>query len=80
MAQSVPYGITDLIANCGGLLGLFTGTSLLSLIEIAYFCSVRPLIKVVRWIGEVADNLHKPSSKVETTAEAVGKCDSVSNK
>ncbi|XP_055590905.1 pickpocket protein 28-like [Uranotaenia lowii] len=39
------YGSTDLIANCGGLLGLFMGVSLLSLMEIMYFCAVRPLIK-----------------------------------
>ncbi|XP_021709992.1 sodium channel protein Nach [Aedes aegypti] len=43
MIRSELYGFTDFIANCGGLLGLFTGTSLLSLVEIAYFCFVRPL-------------------------------------
>lgn len=35
------YGTIDLVANFGGLLGLFTGFSLLSLVEIAYFCSLR---------------------------------------
>ncbi|XP_055599041.1 pickpocket protein 28-like [Uranotaenia lowii] len=40
--RSELYGITDFLANCGGLLGLFMGVSLLSLAEIIYFCSIRP--------------------------------------
>lgn len=35
------FGITDFIASCGGLLGLFMGVSLLSLVEIIYFCTIR---------------------------------------
>jgi amiloride-sensitive sodium channel len=35
------YGPTDFLANFGGLLGLFTGFSVLSLMEILYFLSVR---------------------------------------
>ncbi|XP_018572876.1 pickpocket protein 28-like [Anoplophora glabripennis] len=35
------YGPTDFLANFGGLLGLFTGFSLLSLMEIIYFLTVR---------------------------------------
>lgn len=35
------FGITDFVANCGGLLGLFMGVSLLSLVEIIYFCTIR---------------------------------------
>ncbi|VEN46109.1 unnamed protein product, partial [Callosobruchus maculatus] len=35
------YGPTDFLANFGGLLGLFTGFSVLSLAEILYFLSVR---------------------------------------
>lgn len=35
------YGSTDFLANCGGLLGLFTGFSFLSTIEIIYFLSLR---------------------------------------
>lgn len=35
------YGSTDFLANCGGLLGLFTGFSFLSLVEILYFLSLR---------------------------------------
>lgn len=35
------FGITDFIANVGGLLGLFMGVSLLSIVEIIYFCTIR---------------------------------------
>ncbi|XP_056647766.1 pickpocket protein 28-like [Diorhabda sublineata] len=35
------YGPTDFLANFGGLLGLFTGFSLLSAAEIVYFLSIR---------------------------------------
>ncbi|CAH0564375.1 unnamed protein product [Brassicogethes aeneus] len=44
------YGPTDFLANFGGLLGLFTGFSILSLMEIFYFLSVR-LICNVRLYG-----------------------------
>uniref|UniRef100_A0A1B0DLX5 Uncharacterized protein n=1 Tax=Phlebotomus papatasi TaxID=29031 RepID=A0A1B0DLX5_PHLPP len=39
--RSELYGLTDFVANCGGLLGLFMGVSLLSIVEIIYFCSIR---------------------------------------
>ncbi|VEN49184.1 unnamed protein product [Callosobruchus maculatus] len=35
------YSLSDVIANFGGLLGLFTGFSILSAIEIIYFLSLR---------------------------------------
>lgn len=35
------YTITDFLSICGGLLGLFLGISLLSLVEIVYFASLR---------------------------------------
>ncbi|KAJ3646063.1 hypothetical protein Zmor_023709 [Zophobas morio] len=35
------YGPTDFVANFGGLLGLFTGFSILSLMEIIYFLTLR---------------------------------------
>lgn len=39
--RSQAYGITNLIAICGGLLSLFLGVSLLSIVEILYFCTLR---------------------------------------
>jgi Amiloride-sensitive sodium channel len=35
------YGMIDFLANCGGLLGLFFGVSIISFLEIVYFCTVR---------------------------------------
>ncbi|XP_060523205.1 uncharacterized protein LOC132700102 [Cylas formicarius] len=48
------YGPADFIANFGGLLGLFTGFSMLSLMEILYFLTVRLCCNVRlygRWSG-----------------------------
>ncbi|XP_058827730.1 pickpocket protein 28-like [Topomyia yanbarensis] len=42
--RSELFGLTDFLANCGGLLGLCMGVSLLSLVELVYFCSVRPFM------------------------------------
>lgn len=39
--RSELYGRTDFIANCGGLLGLFMGVSLLSIVEIIYHVTLR---------------------------------------
>ncbi|XP_055605680.1 pickpocket protein 28-like [Uranotaenia lowii] len=36
------YGLLDVIADCGGFLGLCLGVSLLSLVELFYFCAIRP--------------------------------------
>ncbi|XP_063377653.1 pickpocket protein 28-like [Cydia fagiglandana] len=41
MRRSELFGLTDFLANCGGLLGLFLGFSFLSLVEIFYFCTLR---------------------------------------
>lgn len=41
MKRSELYGMTDFIANCGGLLGLFIGVSLLSFVEVFYFCTIK---------------------------------------
>lgn len=41
MQRSELFGLTDFMANCGGLLGLFLGFSFLSVIEIVYFCTLR---------------------------------------
>lgn len=39
--RSELYGLTDFMANCGGLLGLFMGVSVLSIIEIIYYFTLR---------------------------------------
>ncbi|XP_058464040.1 pickpocket protein 28-like [Malaya genurostris] len=42
LRRSELYGTTDFLANCGGLLGLCLGVSLLSLVELLYYCLIRP--------------------------------------
>ncbi|KAK9506043.1 hypothetical protein O3M35_008052 [Rhynocoris fuscipes] len=39
--RSELFGLVDFLANCGGLLGLFCGVSLLSLVEIIYYATLR---------------------------------------
>lgn len=39
--RSELYGLTDFIANCGGLLGLFIGVSTLSIVEIFYYLTIK---------------------------------------
>ncbi|KAK5641661.1 hypothetical protein RI129_010208 [Pyrocoelia pectoralis] len=43
------YGQTEFWANCGGLVGLFTGFSLISFIEILYFCTLRLFCNLKRY-------------------------------
>lgn len=43
MKRSELYGLTDFIANCGGILGLFMGVSILSFVELIYFVCIRCL-------------------------------------
>ncbi|KAJ8935302.1 hypothetical protein NQ318_015336 [Aromia moschata] len=53
------YGPTDFLANFGGLLGLFTGFSLLSLMEIIYFLTLRIFCNRRQyrvWAGNVDKN------------------------
>ncbi|XP_030376071.1 pickpocket protein 28 [Scaptodrosophila lebanonensis] len=39
--RSELYGVTDFLANCGGIFGLFIGFSLLSLVEVLYHFTLR---------------------------------------
>lgn len=41
--RSEMYSSTDFIANFGGILGLFLGVSILSIVEIIYFIAFRKL-------------------------------------
>ena len=44
--RSEVYGIMDFIADLGGLFGLFMGFSLLSVVELIYYLTVRPVAMV----------------------------------
>lgn len=45
--------VSELIANCGGLMGLFMGASLVSMVELVYYCTLRP---VAMWMLEKRKN------------------------
>ncbi|EDS44440.1 pickpocket [Culex quinquefasciatus] len=40
------FGMTDFVANCGGILGFCLGVSFVSLVELLYYCVARPLMVV----------------------------------
>lgn len=46
--RSELYGITDFLANCGGIFGLFMGFSILSIFEMIYYFSLRLWSNVTR--------------------------------
>ncbi|XP_055692300.1 pickpocket protein 28-like [Lutzomyia longipalpis] len=52
------FGKTDFVANCGGLLGLFMGVSLLSIVEIVYFCTIRLLYRLKENREIMPDHVH----------------------
>lgn len=71
MQRSELFSKTDLIASCGGILGLFMGFSLLSVIEIIYFCTVRPLLLCRSRLRSRRKEEHLPRAK-ETRSEDNG--------
>lgn len=52
MRRSELFGLTDFLANIGGLLGVFLGFSFLSLIEIMYFLTLRVGVSLKRDLRE----------------------------
>lgn len=54
--RSQLYGITDFLSACGGLLGLFIGSSILSLIEIVYYVLLRIICKVDETLDDDASD------------------------
>lgn len=56
MERKELFGFFDLVSNFGGVLGLFTGFSLMSLVEILYYFSLRIYCNThlyKRWTGRV---------------------------
>lgn len=45
--QFESYGTVEIVSNIGGLLGLFFGISMFSLIEIVYFYTIRLIIRCI---------------------------------
>jgi Amiloride-sensitive sodium channel len=48
MTRYEEFGIRDFLCFIGGLLGLFAGISVLSLVELFYFFTLRPLSNFLR--------------------------------
>ncbi|KAK5644152.1 hypothetical protein RI129_007997 [Pyrocoelia pectoralis] len=64
------YGESEFWANCGGLLGLFFGCSLLSIIEILYYATLRLCCNIKNfglsyWSGPGEKESKRPHSKKE---------------
>uniref|UniRef100_A0A182RXW0 Pickpocket n=1 Tax=Anopheles funestus TaxID=62324 RepID=A0A182RXW0_ANOFN len=70
--RSELYGWVDFLANCGGLLGLFMGVSILSLLEIFYFLTIRPFS--VRKKARIAEQ-RKPHEVHNSLLAVVRKAD-----
>lgn len=58
--RSQLYDIIDFLSACGGLLGLFIGSSILSLIEIVYYV----LLRVICQVDDVNDDNNKERNEV----------------
>lgn len=41
MKMSAQFGFTDFLSQCGGLLGLFMGVSILSIVEVIYYFTIK---------------------------------------
>ncbi|XP_037047236.1 pickpocket protein 28-like [Bradysia coprophila] len=61
--RSKLYGHIELLANFGGLLGLFLGISLLSFVEIIYFFTLRTYLLVKRKILPINSSTDKSKMK-----------------
>ncbi|CAO1385947.1 unnamed protein product [Diamesa hyperborea] len=60
LKRSELFGVTEFLSTCGGLLGLFMGFSILSLIEFIYYMSIRwVLIKPELVDQEIKDDLEQ---------------------
>ncbi|XP_055527738.1 pickpocket protein 28-like [Wyeomyia smithii] len=60
------FGLTDFLANCGGLLGLFMGVSILSFVEIVYYCVIKPAI-----LWGKAKPEQKPLKPIKTVSRSI---------
>lgn len=46
MRMSAQFSLTDFISQCGGLLGLFMGVSILSIVEVIYYFTIKLMYRV----------------------------------
>lgn len=64
------YGLTDFIAYCGGVLGLCLGFSLLSIVEIGYYLTLRVCF-VTRQKGTIGNMPQNTSAEISNAPIAV---------
>jgi len=50
--RSELYGMTEFLANCGGIFGLFMGFSFLSMVEMIYHFTLRLFTNLKRMVKE----------------------------
>jgi acid-sensing ion channel, other len=50
LRRYLPFTFTDFLAQSGGMLGLFAGISVLSLVELMYFMTIRWMVNMWRWM------------------------------
>lgn len=43
-SRIIRYGLVDFLAHCGGLVSLFLGISIITIVEMVYYCTLRPLL------------------------------------
>lgn len=55
MRRGELFGLTDFIANCGGILGLCLGFSLFSTVELVYYFIAKPVL-LIRNSQKTEDN------------------------
>ncbi|XP_065084061.1 pickpocket protein 28-like [Ochlerotatus camptorhynchus] len=41
---TVRYGVVEFLASCGGLLSLFLGISFITVVEMLYYCTLKPIL------------------------------------
>jgi Amiloride-sensitive sodium channel len=76
------YGLIDFLANCGGILGLCLGVSVISILEILFFCTIRLCRKIQEGsrtnhsttiiVDEIECRRDKSRRVVKTLKELVG--------
>ncbi|XP_070508468.1 sodium channel protein Nach-like [Chironomus tepperi] len=50
LVRRISFTFDDFLCQAGGLLGLYAGISALSVVELLYFITIRPIFNAYRWI------------------------------
>lgn len=69
--RSESFSKTDLVASCGGILGLFMGFSLISMAELLYYCAIRPFCMIYQCQKQKAKIIDKKSVSVHNKVKTI---------